>query len=371
MRSLLPIFLAFVLSTTAWAAESPPEKALLPESVASAASSTWDGPQVVRADRVGNVFFLRVNTLEVYPLTQAGKLGEPTKLEVLGEAPQLVRDAALSPGGDVWLLSADLVIRRFVDGKEKVMPALEWRASGIGFGRGDPVVSVLPVPVVWDRVYRERKGQIPRLMTFDGNRWNVLAEYPNLPASDFAEKRPDLNGSIAQHAVFVAADREGRLWIARQYAYDVEQIAPSGKRRLHLAVNGGKVTERKEPGETKDHPAGLTAFRSNAAILDLVEGRDHRMYFLVAGDGASGGLVLDRYDPVTSQLERVSLALELPGRVTLAAGKGGLYIAAWNGRNGRWILSWDALDLASWKPVPNAEFSPAPIPDLPAKKPTP
>src|SRR6185295_18080278 len=359
----LPAFLFLALSTATTAAEPPVARKLIPDPVASAEASTWDGPQIVRSDRVGNVFFLRADTLEVYPLTQAGKLGEPAKLEVLGEGPQLVRDAALSPGGDVWLISADLVIRRFVDGKEKVMPALEWRASGIGFEREDPVVSVLPLPVAWDQVYRERKGQIPRLMTFDGNRWSVLAEYPDLPASEIADQRPDLNGAIAQHAAFVASDPEGRLWIARQYAYDIEQLAPSGKQRLHLIVNSGKVAERKEEGEPKDRPVGLTVLLSKAAILDLAEGRDHRMFFLAAGGGTDGSVVLDRYDPVTSQLERISLALQLPGRATLASGKKGLVLAEWNGRGGRWMLPWDALELATWKPVPNAEVSPAPVAD--------
>jgi hypothetical protein len=338
--------------------------------VAGAEAFTWEGPQIVRADRVGNIYFLRADTLEIYPLTQAGKLGEPVKLEVLGEAPQLVRDAALSPGGDEWLVSADLVIRRYVGAKEKVMPALEWRASGIGFVRDQPVVSFLPLPVSWDQVYRERKGQIPRLMTFDGDRWNVLAEYPSPPAADLADRRPDLNGAISQHAVFVASDTQGRLWIARQYAYDIEQLATSGKQKLHLLVAGGKVTERKDDAETKDRPAGLSAFRSNAAILDLVEGRDHRMYFLVAGGSTTGGIALDRYDPVTSKLERISLALQLPGRATLASGKHGLYIAAWSERNGRWNLSWDTLELADWKPVPNAQITPAPVEDLPATKST-
>ncbi len=369
MRNLLPAFLSLLLSTTVAAAAEPPvAKVLVPDLVASAEVSTWDGPQIVRSDRVGNVYFLRADTLEIYPLTQAGKLGEPVKLEVLGEAPQLVRDAALSPGGDVWLLSADLGLRRFVDGKEKVMPALEWRPSGIGFERDEPVVALLPMAVSGDQVYRERKGQIPRLMTFDGDRWNVLAEYPNLSAADWGDRRPDLNGALTDHAAFVTSDPEGRLWIARQYAYDIEQLTPSGKPRLHFVVDGGKVKERKQEGESKDRPTGLNAFRSQAAIFDLVEGRDHRMYFLAAGGDAGSGIVLDRHDPVNSRLERISLAIHSTGRLTLASGKNGLYLAAWDGRGGRWMISWDALDLATWKPVQNSETSPAP--ETPTAKPS-
>lgn len=356
-RFVLGVMFSAALCPAAGTSLPPNELKPVPEVVA--AEMTWDGPQIVRADRAGNVFFLRADTLQVYPLTQGGKLGEPRPLEVTGELPQLVRNAALSPGGDVWILSVDLSLRRFVDGKEKAVPPLDWRISGIGFARDEPIVSFLPLPVAWDQVYRERKGQIPRLMSFDGDRWNVLAEFPGSSAADPVQRRPDLNGAMAQHAGFIASDSQGRVWIARQYAYDVEQMGPSGRSRLHLVVGGGKVKERAGDGNSNGHAvAGLTAFRGQPAILDLVEGRDRRMYFLTAG-GDSGGLALDRYDPVTSQLERIPLAFQLSGRATLAAGKKGLYIAAWNGRGGRWMLRWDSLEVASWTPVATAEISPA------------
>ncbi len=333
---------------------------MVPEVIAGGDASAWDGPQLVRADRAGNVFFFRADTLQIYPLTLKGALGDPSRLEVVGDAPQLVRDAVLAPQGDRWLLSADQGLRVFEDGKEKALPALEWRPSGIGFLRDEPVVSLLPLAVAWDRVHRERKGQIPRLMTFDGDRWNVLAEYTDLSAVGIGDLRPDINGAIAGYATFLTSDKEGRLWVARQYAYDVEQLTSTGKRRLQIVVDGAKVTEPKEAAKSPHQPAGLHAFRAHAALFDLVEGRDHRTYFLVAAGSGGGGLVLDRYDPVTEELERVPLALQLPGRVTLASGKHGLYFAAWNGRGGRWMLSWDALDLATWKPVPKAEISPGP-----------
>lgn len=363
---MFPAALCPAAGTSLPPAELKPVPEVLPEVLA--AETTWDGPQIVRADRAGNVFFLRADTLRVYPLTQGGKLGEPRPLEVTGELPQLVRNAALSPGGDIWILSVDLSLRRFVDGKEKAVPPLDWRISGIGFARDEPIVSFLPLPVARDQVYRERKGQIPRLMSYDGNRWNVLAEFPSSSAADSSERRPDLNGAMARHAGFFASDSQGRLWIARQYAYDIEQMGAYGRPRLRLVVGGGQVKQRKEEGGKDQTVAGLTAFRSQPAILDLVEGRDRRMYFLTAGGDSGGGLALDRYDPVTSQLERIPLALQLPGRATLAAGKKGLYLAAWNGRGGRWMLGWDALEVASWTPVATAEILPGA--DLPADEPS-
>ncbi len=370
MKNFLPLLLALVLPSSLAAADPAPEKPIVPDRVAKALSPTWDGPQIVRADRAGNVYFFRADTLEVYPLTQGGKLGEPQRLELVGDPPQIVRDVALSPGGDVWLLSADLGLRYFVDGKEKVMPELEWRPSGIGFQRDAPVVALLPLAVPGGLVYQERKGQVPRVLAFDGNRWNAVAEYSDLSATGWGNQKPDLNGAFTNYATLIASDPEGRLWIARRYAYVLEQLTPSGKQRLRFVVAGGKVIESKAGPGPRTGPAGFNAFRSQPAIFDLTEGRDHRMYFLAA-DGQGGGLVLDRYNAVSDQLERVQLAIDQPVRLTMASGKDGLYLASLHGQGGRWLISWDTLELATWKPVPNAEISPAPLPELPATKPAP
>ncbi len=367
MHYLRPVLLAFALGAPLAAADVPRESAIVPEAVAPADALSWEGPQIVRADRIGNVYFFRSETLEVYPLTRAGKLAEPARLEVLGNAPQVVRDAALSPGGDTWFVSADLGVRLFVDGKEKAVPALEWRPSGIGFHRDAPVVSMLPLPVAWDQVYRERKGQPPRVLEFDGNRWNLMAGYPDLSATELGERHLDRNHAVANYASFVTAGSEGRLWLARQYAYDIEQLTATGKSRVRIVVDGGKVSERSPEGAAKDQPTGFNAFRANAAILDLVEGRDGRAYFLAAGgEEGAGGLVLDRYDPVLAELQRIPLGLQLPGRLTMASGKSGLYLAAWNGNRGRWLVRWETLEEANWKPVPKAEISPSAVPSAPA-----
>ncbi len=342
----------------AGAVAPPAERRLVAEPVASGEADSWDGSQFVRADRIGNVFFFRPETLDVYPLARSGKLQEAQRLERVGAAPQIVRDAVLSPGGDVWFLSVDLGVRRFVNGKEKPIPALDWRPSGIGFHRDQPVVSIVPLPVSDDLVFRERKGQVPRLMEFDGDRWNVEAEYSDLSAAEEAEANPrGRNDAVAQHAAFVTSDSSGRLWVARQYAYVVEQLGSSGQTRLRIAVDGGKVRETKPAAPDPKRPAGFQAFRAEAAILDLTEGRDHKMYFLAAAGGAGSGLAIDRYDPVLTRLERVPLTLSQPGRFTIAAGRDGLYLAAWNARAGRWKLSWDALDEAPWKEVPSTDIA--------------
>jgi hypothetical protein len=38
------------------------------------------------------------------------------------------------------------------------------------------------------------------------------------------------------------------------------------------------------------------------------------------------------------------------------AGRDAIYLAAWDGRKGRWRISWDTLQQAQWKDVENAEI---------------
>ena len=71
------------------------------------------------------------------------------------------------------------------------------------------------------------------------------------------------------------------------------------------------------------------------------------MYFLVVLAG--GEAALDRFDPVAVKVERIGLGLQGEGRFTMAAGKEGLYLAAWEGHAGRWLVPWEQLELASWK----------------------
>ena len=73
-------------------------------------------------------------------------------------------------------------------------------------------------------------------------------------------------------------------------------------------------------------------------------------------DTADGGAALDRYDRTRAVLERVPLSLKLKDRPSLAAGRDGLYLAAWSGIGGRWRISWDLLEQARWKKVENCKL---------------
>ncbi len=182
-----------------------------------------------------------------------------------------------------------------------------------------------------------------------------------------------LNRAIAEFGSFLAGDRQGKLWAARQYGYRVQRFTPGGRVLLDITVDGGAVRQgQKEeskgievklrgssnPAEATRNPrqekGTFFEFTAESVIEALTEGRDGRLYlFVKTGDG---GMALDRYDPARAVVERAPLRMSLKNRPSLAAGRDGLYLAAWDAMNGRWRISWEALEQAEWKKVENAKI---------------
>ncbi len=333
---------------------APAPKAIRPEAALTGAA--WDGSQFVRADRKGKIFLFRGDTFEVYPQTADGALGEPVRLEATAERATMVLDAVLSPAGDQWLVLADTGARLFTDGKEKTLPLLHWRPWSIAFLRNTPVAAVVPIPVGGISQDLESLSDIPWLFSLGNGRWEPVANQRELSGKDVAQAMHDNKDVVAGSAIFISADHTGKLWVGRQYAYRVERWSASGRPLDEIVVDGGKVEEKRyrEQAGSKD-PKNYHRFTAKPVIRDLVEGTDHLMYFLVSGP--DGALVLDRYDPALAVLERVPLDMaKKSSRFTLAAGKDGLYLAAWNGRDGRWRISWETLEKADWQQVEGSEI---------------
>jgi hypothetical protein len=344
--------------------------AIEPEPIPSSDTTpTWEGPQFVQADRAGHVFFFRGNSFEVYPVTKAGSFGDPTRLEATAAEAGLVHNAVLSPGGDQWLVYADFSVRRFMDGKEKPVPALEWNPWGVGFLRDIPLVAVIPRPLGRVREI-DKTAAAPWFLKLTNDRWDLLLSRKGETLGK-ALASGGMNDAIAESAVFFTSDRQGRLWAARQYSYRVQQFSPGGRALLEITVDGGGVRKR---GESKgieiqfhgaqDDPVAATKnpraekgryfpFTAEPVILALTEGHDGRFYFLVQ---AAGEAALDRYDPGRAVLERVPLRLKVKGAFTIAAGRDALYLATWRGETGRWRISWDTLEQAQWKAVEGARI---------------
>lgn len=329
----------------------------------------WNGPQFVQADRAGNVFFFQGDTLEVHPLGKAG-FGKPVRLQSLQGNTGLVHGAVLNSAGDQWLVYADFSVRLFIDEKEKPLPALKWNPWGVAFQRDAPVVAVIPRPL--DRIRDLPKTMdVPWLLKLGSDRWDPLTRPKTQDVANLL-KTGGMNEAIAEDAVFLKDDREGKLWVAHQYSYHVQRLSPSGRLLLDITVDGGRVEKKQESKgiEIKLHGAGENPteatrdarketatyhpFTGVPVILSLTEGRDGRFYFLVRTK--EGGSALDRYDPERVVLERLPLQLKVEGKFTMAAGRDAMYLAAWEGSEGRWRIPWETLEQAPWKVVKQAEI---------------
>lgn len=259
---------------------------------------------------------------------------------------------------------AESRIRLFVDGKEKPIPAPEWRPWSVGFVRDTPMVCVVPRPTPAAHLRIKDLGAVPWLIAFDGDRWSNVVEHSELSAAAAWKERSRMNEWIAEYAGFLAGDRKGKLWLASQYGYRVQRLSAGGRSLLEIRVKAPETDsrQRKAQAESADmsrqaETRGGTAHSFEAAqvVADLTEGADGALYLLVnPGDGDT--LALDRYDSVRGVLERAPLSLKGSGNFTLASGKDGLYLAGWNAKTGRWRLSWQALEQADWKEVKGAEI---------------
>jgi hypothetical protein len=336
------------------------EKGLTPEPFAMGeAAPSWDKPQFVRADRKGNVFLFRGDTFEVYALGKHDELGEPVPLKTTEVAARFIQDAVLSASGERWLVLDGISPRLFEDGEEKPVPPLSWRPWSIAFLGEAPLVSVIPVWASAGDAGTGRLSSAPWIFSLGSRAWEPLVDNPDLTAEEAKADRSRQNELVARYALFLAGDRRGKLWVGRQYSYTVEHWSAAGRRLLSIVVDGGEVKHREKPATApaaaRRQKAAFSSFTAEPVILDLAEARDGRLYLLVRTPG--GGLAVDRYDSVRSVVERVRVNLEEEGRFSMAAGRDALYFAAWNGRRGRWKLSWETLEAAEWKEVEGAEVS--------------
>ena len=328
----------------------------------------WTGHQFVAADRAGRLYFLRADTFEVYPLARNGLLGEPVRLEKISGLNDEVREAAMSPAGDAWLLRVSKGVRLFENGKEKTVPPLAWAPFAVTFRRSTPMVAVAPLPLR-PLQSASKVGSLPWIQQLAGDEWSTFRERKGPSLSEMMQEENWFGKILEEDPLFLASDRQGRLWVAHRYAYKVQKLSPGGGLLAEILLDQGKVRKKKEsqPIEIKpsvaDNPKEATHARSQekgtfypftaeAVIQGLVEGRDGRIYLLVVP--SSGGAALDRYDPVRGVVERALLQWKAEGDISLAAGKDALYLAPADASKGRWRISWEVLEDAKWEKLDGA-----------------
>ena len=347
-----------LLSPRLWALDPAPLKG-------AAASLHWDGQQFIQADAQGYVFLLRSDPLEVYPLTKSHDLGEPAPLEMSVRS-GFALDAAMSPDGN-WAVNMGGKIHYFVDGREATLPDLApgLKPLFVGFLRGDPVVTATPVP----RGVAQNDRGIPLLLRARAgdDSWSVELREPRHAADDPGMER-------AYRAALLLDAGEGRYFLARQYSYRIELRRLGRDRPLEELRLGDAQPVLKKLSDaektrllaeakaaSKSQPAGGTVILPAGVPALLALGRrgpGGPLYALLGAGIAGERCALDRIDWEERRVERVSLNFPCKGRVSLAAGRDGLFFAEWNGQEGRFFVSWSALDEAKWTTVKEVVFAP-------------
>ncbi|MES1245263.1 MAG: hypothetical protein ABUT39_26900 [Acidobacteriota bacterium] len=361
-RSALAVILLAALTI---AAGKPKDSELWLDPVAAGAQGA-EGFQFVRADRTGNVFLFRSDRGEVSPLLKNGELGEVVRLKVANAPLGFVVHAALSPDGSQWLFYAEGKLRLFLDGKEKPLPPIDWQPWAVGFLRDTPLAVVMPRPLPSATLRLQDLGVAPWLVRFDNDRWSAWLSHPDLDAETAWRERSRMNAWVAEYSSLISPARDGKLWMASEYAYALRRLSPSGKTLSEVTVAKSKgeespirITPRGDAAaavkrmEAQGGSASFHEFKEQAVIADLAE-KSGFVYLLVHAPGSK--LALDRYDPAQERLDRIPLAVRDSGRFTLACGKDGLYIASITPAEGVWRASWSALDSAEWKPVKGAKL---------------
>jgi hypothetical protein len=376
-----PVFVVGALiSGAAWA--------LTPEPLAPS-NETWNSPQFVVSDRQGRAFLLRSDTLDVYGIRPDGTLEQASRLAALASAGDdpFIRDAALSPSGSDWLLLDVAIGPRFFDsGKEVALPALDWQAVAVALPQGDLMVQALPFRRAAENDISPRAdgswgvfaGTLdpPLLMRHGSDGWSVVARQPvTLSSSD---SRQGVARAKFEAQGRLAADPKGNVVVADELGYRVRKLAPSGKLLAEIRVGKGTVEwKERSPAEIEAvgreiekqsgaRPGGDSLrFESSRVIDGVAVAADGLVYLLVEAPAAAGetALALDRIDLTAERLDRVFLGgrLGVGMRYSMAAAKHGLYLAAFSGKGGRWVLPWDLLETAAWKGVKDATLDGQPM----------
>jgi hypothetical protein len=368
-QRLVGVFLLALLGITLPRAAGAIEPEPLPK---SDAAPTWTGQQFVQADRAGNVYFLRTDTFAIYRLTKQKTFDEPVRLETVVDRPGSVYSAAMSLSGDRWLVQDAKSARLFSEGKEQPVPPLPYKPWSVAFLRDSPLVAVVPLFIRGGSIDIQKLGDAPWFLRLGRDQWDPVVTLKGVSSPELLKKNL-LNQAIAENAAFMAGDRQGKLWVARQYAYHVQKMTASGRALLDITVDGGKVRKPQDtkgieislkgptdnPTEATQNPrqerGTYTAFTAPSTIEAITEGQDGRIYLFVHTE--DGGSALDRYDSGRNVLSRIPLSLKLKDqRPSLAAGRDGLYLAAWSGDGGRWRISWERLEQAHWKKVEGSKI---------------
>lgn len=321
-----------------------------------------EGPQFVDADAKNRPYVLLARRSEVFPVLGDGSFGEPIALAAIPESDAVVRGAAMEGNAGSWVLLAKGRLWRATADEARRLPDLAFRPDSLAVSGAGIAVGVLPFGTGKGALAAPpRAGRsAPLLFELSGDRWEPRLYGEAVPGQEEVDdvRYVELN---QRTSLELAAGAKGRTWVANRYFYLVRSVSPAGK--VLVTLRGDPTIRQEADDEVLDDIAGKVAGERERvgppmaalantgvnAILGLAEARDGRLYLVGQRRGAR---FLDRFDPVRLRVERVPVALEYAGRLTMAAGPEGLYLAGFGAQSGRWWLPWESLESAAWQPAP-------------------
>lgn len=337
-------------------AKAPAFQRLAPERLTLAGGEVLKEPVFLQADRQGALRLVSGAGRLFLPLQPAGKLGEPARYDPAGLPGGMPLRAAMGRDGD-WVVFSPPEIRLYRDGKEKVLPKVDWSPIDVGFLRGDPVVNT-DVLRITPGPRNPRREDPPLLLRWNGKEWETFVREPVPPKMELLDPQVRL-----LRTAHLLGDSRGRLWLANEYLYRIRCYSSSGKLLAELTRGPQQLEDRADAAQARAKLEAATATwkkREGAALKvntvtsrrvfeALAEGRDGKLYFLAHEPAEGGDYALDRYDPATLKVERILLNLREPAFLTMASGRDALYLATVVPGRGPWRIAWADLDQARWR----------------------
>jgi len=208
-----------------------------------AAEISWDGPQSVHADRQGNVYLVRGETLDVYSVAK-GRAAVQRRLPRPAMGDGEAASVAMSPDGNRFLVSAANHILSVSGGRTEVLPETGWLVTSVGYLGDSAVAGILPMQV-GGLASAGRPTTPPLILKNAGAGW---ATYIGGRLPDRSRHHDPMDALFAEHTIRLATSADGRLWVSYPYLGRIVRYAPSGKPDLQLVVGSGAARYREEKG---------------------------------------------------------------------------------------------------------------------------
>ncbi len=365
-RYLLPIFGRWAFLSVAAAAFVGAEEGPLKPS-ALWPDLKFDAYQAFQADARGEVFFFRGDELAAYPVGRRQERGQPVVFQVSGTLDGEVAGAVLDPSGEYWLVMTRFP-RLFRQGREVFLQSPPFVPFGAWFAGGQPVAGVWPLLIAQDpsEVERFRQGPSPWFVRWNGKEWETWLTVKKAKELGFSSPG---SGDMEERAASLVAAKGGTV-VASIYDHRMALLDANGKTLAAVAVPLQSSPESPEEAARRleasmkrqgmDPSAARVVFasRRTPAILGLTTCGTGEVLVAVSSVVVGKGIALERWRVGERRLQRLRLDLDIGGKLSLACGTTGLYLAAYRGSSGRWWISRETWENSRWQEVEGAVFAP-------------